>query len=515
LLLLSVLAFSASAFVVPPPLTLSKAPGRDHQPLLSTLSADTASLFVAHGTDADSSVAVFLPVLGSSMIMLTIVGLLYLWETCVEWARENVSASLRPVIESILAEISGLGFIGLVLQTVLGGTNSEWLEELNIKLFGEGEILVETFEFLHMSFFQVGVGFFIAGGAMVAVGLSKLKEIETIEELKPDENGACTVRPDKLAAYLPVLDPLDDDKPPTASDPLTLLWNEICMSTEERAGKVLLMRADMIQRFNLPSTFRIERYVECAFSTNLLKTVELSPLTWIYLIPVLALANSVDLSHDVVNVASPNAAESAGFFFTTPRVILPSVFTVVLSIVWGYWNCLKMTQIKYMLLSRLGKDATTGETVVLPPPFENEQLRREFDSSPLPVQTIESIWAKPATSPYEELFGTAGAAGPSLYRNSIKFNAFLSITNIVFFGSQVVSRDVDALLNGLAVGDPSHLTAELITYTSFVLVSLAQLVLVAPRAFWNFCVVNAVQESTAINLLQEQSIPVTKPQPSL
>jgi hypothetical protein len=330
---------------------------------------DPALLLVAHGSGTDSSVAAFLPVLGSSMIMLTIVGLLYVWETAVEWAREHVSASLRPVIESILAEISGLGFIGLVLQTVLGGANSEWLEELSVKLFGEGEILVETFEFLHMSFFQVGIGFFVASGAMVVVGLSKLKEIETIEELKPDEHGACTVRPEKLAAYLPVMDPLDDVKPPTMADPLTLLWKEICMSTEERAGKVLLMRADMMQRFNLPSTFKIERYVEGAFSTNLLKTVELSPLTWLYLIPVLALANSVDLSHEVVNAASPNAAESAGFFFSTPRVIGPSVFTVVLSIVWGYWNCLKMTQIKYMLLSRLGKDTATGEIVVLPAPF--------------------------------------------------------------------------------------------------------------------------------------------------
>lgn len=128
---------------------------------------------------------------------------------------------------------------------------------------------------------------------------------------------------------------------------------------------------------------------------------------------------------------------------------------------------------------------------------------------------IEFIWAKPANSPYEELFGAADAVGPSLYRNSIKFNGFLSITNIVFFGSQVVSRDVDALLNGLVVGDPSHLTAELLTYASFVLVSLAQLVLVAPRAFWNFCLVNAVQESTAIKLLQEQSIVVTKPKSSL
>lgn len=439
--------------------------------------------------------------------MLTIVGLLYLWEESVLTIRRTVSAPLLPVVESVLAEMGGLGFIGLFLQTSLGGANREGLEELSVRLFGEGDILIETFEFLHTAFFQVGVGFFVAAGAMVYAGLKKLEEIEMIEELKPDEMGACTVTTDKLAAYVPVTEDL------TAASSVSL-WDEIMMSTGERAGKSLLIRTELTERFNLPNTFRVEKYIEASFAENLLETVELSPLTWIYLIPALALANSVDLSHEVINAASPNAADSAGFFFSTPWAIWPSCFTVLLSVVWGYWNCLKITEIKYMLLPRLGRDSETGAATVVPPPFEVEALRQAFDSSPSWVRPIEAIWGEPATTPYEELFGTAGAAGLELYRNSIKYQTWLTITHIVFFGSQIVSRDIDAMLTGVAVGDPSHLTAELVTYGSFVILSLLQLVFVAPRAFWNFCLVFSIDDGASRKLVAH-SIPESVPQQTL
>lgn len=476
---------------------------------LSTLLPVAPSLLVAQQHAAAESFDTtfsYMPVIGSSVIMLTIVGLLFVWEKSVEWVRENVSAALLPVVESILAEMGGLGFIGLVLQTSLGGANREFLEALSVKFFGEADILVETFEFLHTSFFQVGIGFFIAAGAMVAVGLRKLAEIETIQELRPDAMGACTVSADKLAAYLPVVDDNELLYLQTKANPIPLLWSEIMMPTEERAGKVLLMRDDLMRRFNLPNTFRIETFVECAFAKNLLETVELSPLTWVYLIPALALANSVDLSHEVVNAASPNAAESAGYFFSTPWAIGPSVFTVLLSLIWGYWNCYKTTYIKYMLMPRLGRDEGTGAAKVFPPPVEFEHCRQNFNSSPPWVQPIEKVWAKPARNDYDSLFGTAGAAGPALYRNSIKFHTWLCITNVVFFGSQIVSRDVDAVLTGTVVGDPSHLIPELVAYGSFVLLTLVQLIFVAPRAFWNFCIVSSVEERESAELLEAQYI---------
>lgn len=274
------------------------------------------------------------------------------------------------------------------------------------------------------------------------------------------------------------------------------------------------MRNRIMQQYPaLPETFRIENFVSLAFAENLLEMVELSPLTWIYLIPPLALCNSIDLSHEVVNASSGNAADTAGFFFSTPSAIFPSVFTVVLSLIWGLVNCWKTTQIKYMLLPRIAAttrttavanvndDATTTSAYeILPPPVENPQLVQSFVSSMSSstlgalVNTVESVLAKPPQTSFDALFGTAGAAGVELYRNSIQKQAWLCIAHIVFFLGQIVSRDIEAIWSGAAVGDAEHLIPELLTYGSFVAVNLAQLMLVTPRAFWNFCLVTCLQD---------------------
>jgi len=456
-------------------------------------------------------------VLGSSLIMLTIVALLYTWETAVEWVRETVPPALRPVVKSILAEIGGLGFIGLVLQTVLTGTNKQVLEEWSVELFGEGDILVEDFEFLHTAFFQVGIGFFLAAGAMVTVGLFKLAEIDKIEELQVDaQTGACSVTAEKLTRYLPtVVGPTPEDgeeeelDQPVSLDGPSALVDEIFMSTEERAGLTLLLRSRLVERFDLPETFRVEQYIRNAFAENLLELVELSPLTWIYLIPALALANAIDLSHEVVNAASPNAADSAGFFFSTPWAIIPSTLSVGLSLVWGTWNCWKMTLIKYMLLPQLGRDEATGAAQILAPPVDRTTAREAFasqTSSPAWVQPLEGVWSEPARTPFQELFGTAGAAGLHLYRNSIKFQAWLCITHIVFFGTQIVPRDIDALLTGAAVGDPNSLVPELLAHGGFLLLSLTQLFFITPRAFWNFCLVACLGDDEEVEKLLSKSI---------
>ena len=465
----------------------------------SDTSVSTASLFLSHH-EATEGAASLLPVVGSSLIMLTIVALLYAWEESVEWVREKVPKSLLPVVESILAEIGGLGFIGLVLQTILGPAG-DTLGAVSELFFGEEELLVENFEFLHAAFFQVGVGFFAAAGAMVAVGLAKLEEIETVQGLQLDqESGACVVTAAKLADYVPSSTGKNNEGGKDSKS----IWNEINMPKEKRAGLSLLMRHQLMESYpHLPDTFRIETFIQSAFATNLLEMVKLSPLTWIYIIPGLALANAIDLSHDVVNAASPNAAESVGFFYSTPSAIIPSTLAVLLASGWGIVNVWKLTEIKYMLIPRLGKNPSTGETMILPPLVQSDAARKSFDSSPSWIQPVEGFWGQPAKNHYDELFGTAGAAGVDLYRNSIKFQTWLCLTQIVFFGTQIVPRDLNALLTGANhVGDPSHLTAELVTYGLFVLISLFQLLFVSPRAFWNFCLVACVEDKTSEKLLQ-------------
>lgn len=437
--------------------------------------------------------------------MITIVGLLYIWEESVEWLREAVPKTLLPVVESILAEIGGLGFIGLILELVLGNSSvKEVLLGLSLAFFGEEEILVENFEFLHTAFFQVGVGFFVVVGAMTVAGIRKLDEIKSVEGLQMDpETGACTATLEKLVQYVPMTKMDDDNNNLLAISVNNNLWDEIFMGKEERAARVLMFRNQTMKLFpSLPDTFRVESLVQASFAQNLYNLVKVSPLTWVYIIPFLALANGVDLSHDVINSASPNAAESVGFFFSEPSAIVPASVSVLVSLVWGIWNCWKITEIKYMLFPQLATNPITGVTEIVPPLVENEAKRKSFDSSPAWVQPIESIWGKTATNPLEELFGTAGSAGMQLYQNSIKYQIWLTLTHIVFFGTQIVPRDIDAILTGATVGDPNHLTAELVTYSGFVFVEILQILLIAPRAFWNYCLVASAEKKTAEKLLQ-------------
>lgn len=49
--------------------------------------------------------------------MLTLIALLYLWEESVARARKKLGSTfLLPVLNSMLTEMGGLGFIGLMLN---------------------------------------------------------------------------------------------------------------------------------------------------------------------------------------------------------------------------------------------------------------------------------------------------------------------------------------------------------------------------------------------------------------
>ena len=56
----------------------------------------------------------------------------------------------------MLAEIAGLGFIGVFLQVIIG-LFGESVEELSEAIFGDEEGLIESFEWLHTKLFEVAV----------------------------------------------------------------------------------------------------------------------------------------------------------------------------------------------------------------------------------------------------------------------------------------------------------------------------------------------------------------------
>jgi hypothetical protein len=448
------------------------------------------------------------PTFWSTAIMLSIIFLLYTWEESVRTAREKLGPTLMPVVDAMLAEMGGLGFIGLFLSVaVTGGPLGHTIGELSERFLGDEEILLETFEFLHTAFFEVGIGFFLIAGLTVAEVLKKIESLKVFSETIFDMDGNGQVSLEELAGALKIYSIevdsnqdgiLDEEEVQLAvrSAEKVTLWDEIRISAKTIQAEALVMRERFLRKGRVKPSFRIEAYCEKIFARNLKEIVELSPLVWLPLVPFLALGDSVDISRDVVSAASANAAESCGFFLGTPLFFAASSTFTFVSLIWGCFNFWKMWQIKVMLIPTLVRDcACSNQAVLLPPRYEDTKLLAEFNSSPSIFGWLEGFYAEPARSRHESLFGVAGAARPELYRNSIKFHSWDIVCQIVFYGTQTVLRDMEALWRGSKTGNPDLVVPELIVFGLYTALAIAQLRL-APTTFLNYSLITSVEQLT-------------------
>jgi hypothetical protein len=445
--------------------------------------------------------------------MLSLVALLYTWEEAVSIARTKLGPTLMPVVDSMLAEMGGLGFIGLFLSVVVtGGPLGSVVGHISERFLGETEILLETFEFLHTAFFEVGIVFFLIAGLTVA---KVLKNINTLQDFSctvfnHDCNGNASLEElaDLLAVDLVAVDcgkdgglTKDEIQNAVRAARRSTLREELGSTTEKIQTDALVVRERFLQTGRVSPNFRMETYAAKILGCNLEKIVELSPLTWLPLIPVLSLQRFVDMSHDVVSAASPNAAESCGFFLGSPVFFWESTVIVAVTLIWGFFNFWKVSQIKIMLMPTLVRDSACGnKATLLPPRYENEELLSEFNSSPSIVGWIEKFYAEAARNDHEALFGVAGAAGPELYRNSIKYHTWLIVCELVFWGTQIVARDISALLQGWE--NPDLVVPELATFGFFVALAIAQLWL-APQTFLNYSMITSVECLTDESVLRD------------
>lgn len=105
----------------------------------------------------------------------------------------------------MLAEVGGLGFVGLFLSTVVtGGPLGQIVGRLSEEFLGEEELLLETFEFLHTFFFEVGILFFGIAGVVVGAVLQRVQKLSEISELALDADGDGEVTLEELAEALDV-----------------------------------------------------------------------------------------------------------------------------------------------------------------------------------------------------------------------------------------------------------------------------------------------------------------------
>mmetsp|Transcript_3416 Transcript_3416/g.5698 ORF Transcript_3416/g.5698 Transcript_3416/m.5698 type:complete len:595 (-) Transcript_3416:490-2274(-) len=472
------------------------------------------------------------PTLWSVLAMTSIVALLVVWEETIHNIRQNTPKAIVPVIDSMLAEVGGLGFIGLFLSTVVtGGPLGKIIAILSEDYLGDEELLLEAFEFLHTFFFEVGILFFVVVGVTVGAVLEEVNKLEEISELALDADGDGEVTLDELAEALNVTSMIVDTdgdgilsdeekiealKSATSSNNfIDTIIQEKSMTEVERAGECLVARERILGQFPLPQAFEIEAYFEKIFGENLEETVELSPVTWLPLIPLIALENSVDLSRDVVSASSSNAFESCGYFFATPWVFYPTIFFQGISLTWALFNYWKMASIKKMLLPTLVTDGVNGEAALLPPRYTIDEIRKDFNSSPSIFAWGEQFFTgggaktSPPRNTHEELFGAVGTKFEHVYRDSIRFSSWLCVALIVYSTTQIVFRDMEALYLHANVGNPEGLVPELIMWIIFTASAVFQLSL-APTTFLNFCFVTSVEEyvrrDIVMEVLQEEDL---------
>ena len=375
------------------------------------------------------------PTTWSILAMTSIVSLLVAWENAIENIRHNTPKPIVPVIDSMLAEVGGLGFIGLFLSTVVtGGPLGQIVGRLSEEFLGEEELLLETFEFLHTFFFEVGILFFAIAGVVVGAVLQRVQKLSEVSELALDADGDGEVTLEELAEALKVESMVvdeDGDGEITEEEKIEALrrnsgdekniwgvYQEYKLGDAERAGECLVIRERMMEQLKLPPAFAVEYYFTEIFGENLEEIVELSPLTWIPLIPLIAIDNSVDLSRDVVSASSSNAFESCGQFFSSPWVLYTTIFAQLFTLMWALFNAWKMTSIKKMLLPTLVTDKQNGVASLLPPRYQDPFLLKQFNSSPSIFDWGEKFFTgggvdtSPPRNAHEELFGASGAKFP-------------------------------------------------------------------------------------------------------
>lgn len=167
----------------------------------------------------------------------------------------------------MLAEVGGLGFIGLFLSTiVVGGPLGSIVEQISERFLDDGELLLETFEFLHTFFFQVGILFFAISGIVVGAVLKEVSELEQISELALDADGDGEVTLDELADALNVESMIVDLDGDGVIDEYEIgealrvvserdgnvLVEEYSTTEAERAAECLVIRQRMLEELGLP-----------------------------------------------------------------------------------------------------------------------------------------------------------------------------------------------------------------------------------------------------------------------
>ena len=417
----------------------------------------------------------------SSLVLTSFAAALYLWDQAYNFASRNIPFALRPVLGQAVKSVGVAGISGIFWEAVLNFPALDAFSKsvLNLKL--------ADLDKLNETFLQVVVALFVSNILMICLGWRPLQDMDRIAAEMELETGTYSLA-EKFSKYIPVL---AQEQPGYKN-----VRKEIFRKKDEWAAKTLLLENHMLQVLpSPPRNFRIEPVLEVAFSDALQDVLRVSPWTWATLLPELAVVNTIDFAHK---------GSGVGFFFTTSSFILPITIATIVASAWGYWNAWKMTQVKSMLLPRLVPENSLdpgGARILSGPAIYNDGVRTNFYevSTPTPLAFVESVFGKPPETIYDDLFGKAGSNGLAFYENSIRNQVWLSLTQLVILGTQILPDDLQAIYqktgNVRAAQDEFLFLGFLLLWHAF------QIFIVAPRTVWNYAVVSSMEETNLNNLL--------------
>jgi len=393
------------------------------------------------------------------LVSMTLLLVFKFYETMVEKLEHDLPRCMLPVLNRTLAEMSGLGFLAVLLELLhIGGHgHGSLLTNLSLVFLGNKHILHDQFEFLHGTLFWVSLVFFAACGLITAHVIRKLRNIRV------------SVLPNKLLDLLRAEDP---------KVPLQAPSREQADFKDRRTRFMDMAESDGLI---LPRNFRFWAYLQEVAAVNLKQLVNLTPASLVFVwIPSIVLVNAANM----ITGATVHGATLQYLMGTL--LWLPFLALHAGTLVWGVFNYFKLGHVKRML----GPDNSD----MSPPRYLAGK------------QAVQEGWVKPNREKHERLFKIFGIGSSKFYLTSVKLLLFTNIANIVYCG-RIAARDLFFLCNHGSVVS-SSVSIEAVVFT---LVVLKEIVLVSltPFTFVRYVWVSATEamrdDGALLRVLNAQS----------
>jgi len=372
-------------------------------------------------------------------LSLSLVGGFMLFESCIETLQTRLPSRMRPIIRSMLIEMAGIGFIGLVLEALHVESGSGWVARLSQRQFEDPHLLVFLFERLHMSFFYVALLYFFTCALVIFLverrfrfwGTRCRREVLT-ETLLATGSARGTWDRHVVA--------LADRVRDRGFNPLKEVfkgytdWHDEYLTVRHRFVQVA--RDDGVP---MPYHFSLWPYMEEVAAENLKQLVKINPTQLaVFWLPPVSVGTAI-----LIHVLDPNTnIAMAGALYRVSWYFWPLFVVNVAMLLWGCCNVLKLAWIKWMVMPV--RRASQGDKLepryeVYPEPLSwverktsallrrSPRLRRLFPMSA-------------ARLPQEELFGIPGANGRTFYLESTKWLTYFAVSSIVFCSEIVINN---------------------------------------------------------------------------